>query len=356
MCGGDAVPGPGGVSRRGLLGGIAVSAGGILLARAGMWPAAAATTVDLGGVDVIPRAEWGGDLAPAGPIPAEPDVRYLLVHHSVDPGNDYAAGDVAGILRGFVRFHTSPGKGWPDLAYNFLVDRFGRVWEGRTGSLAGPVAGDATGGNQGFDQLCCFIGNHQVAEPTPEAFDAMGRLLRAVAARSGVPLGEGATATFTSRGSNRHPAGATVTAPTIAGHRDMSRTQCPGDRVAARFGELRLLAAGGAAPAAVSTSPSPSSTAAPPGTAAPVATTAPATTTGEPATTAPAASPAAATTTATTATTDEAGGGAGWARPVALTAGSVAAVVAAAGIVRATRPRSTTSGPSADSSGGPAPE
>ena len=226
--------------------------------------------MDLGGVAVIPRAAWGSDLPPAGPVPAEPDVRYLLVHHSVDPGNDYSAADVPGILRGFVRFHTS-GRGWPDLAYNFLVDRFGGVWEGRTGSLAGPVEGSATGGNQGFDQLCCFIGNHQAGQPTPEAFTAMGRLLGALAARYRISLAGGATATFVSRGSNRHPAGTTVTTPTIAGHRDMSRTQCPGDLVAARLPELRLLAAGGAPAVA----PPPPTTAAttPPATTAPPATT-----------------------------------------------------------------------------------
>jgi hypothetical protein len=36
------------------------------------------------------------------------------------------------------------------------------------------------------------------------------------------------TATFTSRGSNRWPAGATVKAATISGHRDTSQTACPG--------------------------------------------------------------------------------------------------------------------------------
>ncbi|MGI8684219.1 MAG: N-acetylmuramoyl-L-alanine amidase [Acidimicrobiales bacterium] len=348
MCGGEASPGPAGLSRRRVLAGMAAAAGGVLLTRAGVRPAAAAT-VDLGGVAVIPRSEWGGDLAPAGPIPAEPDARYLLVHHSVDPGNDYAASDVAGILRSFVRFHTSPDKGWPDVAYNFLVDRFGRVWEGRTGSLAGPVAGDATGGNQGFDQLCCFIGNHQAAEPTPEAFDAMVRLLRALAARSGIVLGDGATATFTSRGSNRHPTGTVVTTATIAGHRDMSRTQCPGDRVAARLPELRLLAAGGAATSPVTTVPR--TTTPPPAmsTTAP----APATTTG-PSTPGPAptldagtpapvtAGPGSAAAAPDAQATGAAGDGDTGAPPAALAAAAAATVAAAAGAVRALGGRRST--------------
>ena len=340
MCG-DLPPwsGPALFTRRSLLVGTAAAAAGALLLRhpsPAFGAAAAQATVDLGGVAVIPRSAWDGDLAPAGAIPAEPDVRYLLVHHSVDPGNDYGEGDVAGILRGFVRFHTSSTKGWPDLAYNFLVDRFGRVWEGRTGSLAGPVAGDATGGNQGFDQLCCFIGNHQAAAPTPQAFAAMAGLLGALARRSGVDLGEGATATFTSRGSNRHPAGATVTTPTIAGHRDMSRTQCPGDAVVARLSELRALAAGGAVTVPTAR-PAPPTTA-PPATAPPTTGTAPPTTgtapptTGTTAATASGAPPRLTTAPGRTAAasrsgTDDDGGAVG---PAAAVAGGVAAAVTTA--------------------------
>lgn len=287
MCGDLPTRSGGGLlTRRSLLAGTAAAVGAHLLHRPAraLGAGAGVGTVDLGGVAVIPRSTWGGDLAPAGAIPSEPDVRYLLVHHSVDPGNGYGEADVPGILRGFVAFHTSAAKGWPDLAYNFLVDRFGRVWEGRTGSLAGPVAGDATGGNQGFDQLCCFIGNHQVAEPTAAAFAAMATLLGALARRSGIALGDGAVTTFTSRGSNRHPAGTLVTTPTIAGHRDMSRTQCPGDTVAARLPDLRAMAAGAAA-ATATAAPGPSTTApptttpstAPPGSTMPTTATTPAT-------------------------------------------------------------------------------
>lgn len=102
-------------------------------------------------VEIIPRSEWAVDLSPTGPLPSE-EVRFLLVHHTAS-GNEYERGDVPALLRGFFEFHTSAEKGWRDIAYNFLIDRFGRVWEGRTGSTDGPIAGDATGGNQGYTQL-----------------------------------------------------------------------------------------------------------------------------------------------------------------------------------------------------------
>ena len=189
---------------------------------------AAAAPASLPGVTVRPRSDWAQGL----PVPralaqeAAGDVRVLVVHHSASP-NGYAPGDVPEVLRGFHSFHTGPRKGWPDVAYNFFVDAYGTVWEGRAGSLAGPVLPDATGGSQGFSQICCFIGDHSTEPPTAAAQRSMTLLLAALADRYGIePRG---TASFVSRGSTRWPSGSSVTTSTIAGHRDMSLTSCPGD-------------------------------------------------------------------------------------------------------------------------------
>jgi hypothetical protein len=165
-------------------------------------------------------------------------VRFLLVHHSAGP-NEYAASDVPGILRGIYDFHTGT-KAWPDIAYNFFVDRYGGVWEGRSGSLDAPIRGDATGGSQGFAQLCCLLGTFTDTPPTTEAHTALVGLLARLADTYGVDTAPGATTTFVSRGSNRWPAGTAVTATTIAGHRDMSQTACPGDAVYARIADGSL--------------------------------------------------------------------------------------------------------------------
>ncbi len=225
--------------------------------------------VALAGVAVQPRAAWGADLLPKGPLPEEAagDVRFLLVHHTAS-ANGYAQAEVPGLLRGFYGFHTGAAKGWPDIAYSFLVDRFGQVWEGRTGSLDGPVKVDATGGSQGFAQLGCFIGDHTSEPPTPAALDAMGRLLGALARRYGIDVRPGTTATFVSRGSNLHPAGTQVTTPTIAGHRDMSRTSCPGDACFPLI-PSRLIPAAVTAAGLAPTAAAPTTKASPPSTVAP---------------------------------------------------------------------------------------
>jgi hypothetical protein len=177
---------------------------------------------------VRPRHEWAIDRPPKGPLDKE-DVRFLIVHHSASH-NGHASAEAPAILRSFYDFHTS-ARGWDDIAYNFLIDADGGIWEGREGSLEFPVAGDATGGNQGFSQLVCVIGDYNTAQPSPASLKALVSLLAWLAERYDISTTAGSEVSFVSRGSNRHPTGSEVVTPTITGHRTMSRTTCPGDNL-----------------------------------------------------------------------------------------------------------------------------
>lgn len=174
---------------------------------------------------VRPRDHWT-TRPPTGPITEQPreDVRLLIVHHSAT-GNGYRPEDVPGLLRGFQRYHIR--RGFPDIAYNFLVDRFGTVWEGRAGSLNAPVAGGSSDGAHGYAQLACWIGHHRGASPEPAAVEAMIGLLAALAATYDIdPLAE---IPFTPLGSSLWKPGVELLTPTIISHREMSDTECPGD-------------------------------------------------------------------------------------------------------------------------------
>lgn len=120
-------------------------------------------------------------------------------------------------------------RGWPDVAYNFFIASDGVVYEARTGSLARAVEASATGGSQGFAQLVCLLGDFTSQNPSQAALTSLNATLAWLADRHGLDTSAGATATFTSRGSNRWPEGTEVTTSIIAGHRDMSQTACPGD-------------------------------------------------------------------------------------------------------------------------------
>lgn len=196
--------------------------------------ATAAVTV-MPGLSIRPRDAWGADLPPKGDIARE-TTRFLLVHHTASPNTYTSARDV---IRSAYAFQTGPAKGWPDVCYGFFIGRDGDVWEGRAGALTRPVRADATGGNQGWAQLVCLLGDFTNTLPTTAALGALAKVLAWLAGRDLVSLADGATATFVSRGSNRWPAGTVVTTPTVAAHRDMSYTACPGDTLYPLMPELR---------------------------------------------------------------------------------------------------------------------
>ena len=243
--------------------------------------------------NITPRNLWAPELAPKGALDVEApeDVRFLLCHHTAQP-NGYSETSIQRYLTDIYTFHTSPAKGWPDIAYNFLVDRFGGIWEGRTGSIDEPIKGSATGGSQGFALLCCWLGNHHEEPPSVEARASMEQLLAWLSHKYSIDTSPGATTNFVSRGSQLHPQGSDVETTTIAGHRDMSATVCPGDFVyPAVVGEfpasITLLRNSAAAAVAPTTTAAPTTTQPPTTTVAPTTTTSTTTTTEAPLISAP---------------------------------------------------------------------
>lgn len=252
------------LSRRRLIGGLVL--GSVTAAATTLLgpPTSYAAVPVTPGLDIQPRSNWAGETRPpTGPLLPEAPL-FLLVHHTATANGT----DPVETMRGAYTFHTGPEKGWPDVAYNFFVDQNGVVWEGRAGSLAGPVQGSATGGNQGFSQLVCLLGDFTSVMPTAEALASLNQTLAWLADRDGIDTSPGAAVNFNSRGSNRWPEGTPVTASTISGHRDMSQTSCPGDtfypylitQVAAEVDAIRLGSVPTTTVAATTTAPESSTT------------------------------------------------------------------------------------------------
>ena len=154
-------------------------------------------------------------------------MKFLLVHHTAGTTN-YKLDQVPNQIRQIYNFHTGKTKGWADVCYNFFIDRFGQVWEGRQGSINSAVMADATGGSQGFAQLVCLLGNFDTSEPTSKMMESCAATLAWLATKNKIVIDQTKLLSFTSRGSNKWKAGATVKARPISGHRDMSATVCPG--------------------------------------------------------------------------------------------------------------------------------
>jgi len=154
-------------------------------------------------------------------------VKFLLVHHTAGTTN-YKLDQVPNQIRQIYNFHTGKTKSWADVCYNFFVDRFGQVWEGRKGSINSAVMADATGGSQGFAQLVCLLGNFDTTSPTTAMMDSCAATLAWLATKNKINVNQTKTVSFTSRGSNKWKSGVLINARPISGHRDMSATVCPG--------------------------------------------------------------------------------------------------------------------------------
>jgi len=178
---------------------------------------------------IFSRAQWGADerLRDKGSL-RYGKVNAGFVHHTVN-ANDYTRSQVPGILRSIYAYHTK-SRGWSDVGYNFLVDRFGRIWEGRYGGVDRPVVGAHTLGYNDDSFAMSAIGNFDVRQPSQSMIEAYGALFAWKLSLHGVDASS--TKQFvTSRNF-----------PAINGHRDAGSTACPGKYLYAKLATIRTLA------------------------------------------------------------------------------------------------------------------
>lgn len=185
---------------------------------------------------VVSRAQWGADESMRRGRPEHAPLRAMVVHHTVTPNDDP---DPAATMRAMYAYHVR-ANGWDDIGYNFVVDGAGRVYEGRyardygpgetpTGETAdglGVVGAHAEGANAGSVGVA-VMGTFTGRAPSDAAVDAVRRVLAWKADRHGIAP----EATISWPGGRR--------APTIAGHRDVGSTACPGDQLYARLPAIR---------------------------------------------------------------------------------------------------------------------
>ena len=162
------------------------------------------------------------------------------MHHTGTP-NDIT--DYAGLARGI--FANELNNGYIDIAYNWLIDPNGRIYEGRwaqdypagcphTGERNRPNVQGAHALHFNADTIGIgLMGDYSDVAPTPAMVDALVTLMTWKCARWGIdPLG---TLPFV----NSHGERVTGLA-NICGHRDTYATACPGDTVEAMLPSLRV--------------------------------------------------------------------------------------------------------------------
>jgi hypothetical protein len=179
---------------------------------------------------IYSRKQWGADER----MRDRSSLHYFevhagFVHHTVN-ANDYTRAEVPGILRSIYAYHTR-SLGWSDVGYNYLVDKFGRIWEGRAGGVDRPVVGAHTLGYNDWSFAMSAIGNYETVQPRDAMLQAYGSLFAWKLSLHGVDAS-----------SPKQWVG-TRNFRAINGHRDAGQTACPGRFLYAKLPVIRQYAA-----------------------------------------------------------------------------------------------------------------
>ena len=150
------------------------------------------------------------------------------MHHTVN-ANDYTRDAGAGIIRSIYAYHTR-SRGWSDIGYNFLVDRFGRIWEGRYGGVDRPVVGAHTLGYNSYSFAMSAIGNFELRQPSQAMIQAYGALFAWKLSLHGVYAAS--TRQWVPSATSRRSTATATPAPTA----------CPGKYLYAKIPQIRALA------------------------------------------------------------------------------------------------------------------
>jgi len=165
---------------------------------------------------IISRSGWGAKKNTYCDAPrAGNETRGVIVHHTAG-SNSYTKAQSAGIVRAVQAYHMN-GRDWCDIGYNFLVDKYGQVFEGRNGGTTVPVRGAHAGikSVNTYTMGVSMMGTFTSTEPTAATKTAMVKL---IGWRLGTTF-HPATGSYAIGGS---------TYQRIAGHRNVVSTACPG--------------------------------------------------------------------------------------------------------------------------------
>ncbi len=189
---------------------------------------------------IVPRSAWDPQDRCRPRVQARYGrVDFAIVHHT-ESLSLYSPRQSAAMVLAICLFHRD-GNGWNDIGYDLLVDRYGTVFEGRTGGVEQPTIGAQAGGWNAVSTGIAMIGSYSAAPPPAAALRSLERVLAWKLSLAGVP----ASGSVLERSNgddpadNRYPAGTPVRFQRISGHRDADATDCPGSALYALLPRIR---------------------------------------------------------------------------------------------------------------------
>ncbi|MGH2905486.1 MAG: peptidoglycan recognition protein family protein [Solirubrobacterales bacterium] len=196
---------------------------------------------------IVQRAQWGAKSCKPRHSPGYGEVLASVVHHT-DSTNTYSQAEAPSVVLGICRYHRN-SKGWNDIGYNLLIDRFGTIYEGRAGGVDKAVIGAHAQGYNSQTTGIALVGTFSNTAPPQATIDSLRRALEWKLGLAGVTRNERVALISTGGGYNRYKWGKTVFTRPIAGHRDLDSTDCPGGSLYAQLPSLASFLTGGSRPA-----------------------------------------------------------------------------------------------------------
>ncbi|MFP5346595.1 MAG: N-acetylmuramoyl-L-alanine amidase [Actinomycetes bacterium] len=188
---------------------------------------------------IISRAQWGADeRLKCNSVTYMSSVKGITVHHTAG-GNSYSTqAQAMAQLRADYAYHTKV-LGWCDLGYNFVVDKWGNIYEGRAGGVDKAVQGAHAGGFNASTAGISALGNYSTTSAPPAMVNAISRVAAWKLGMYGVSPTGSVTLTSAGGGTARYAVGQRVTLPVIFGHRDVGLTECPGNNLYSQLPAIR---------------------------------------------------------------------------------------------------------------------
>jgi len=114
------------------------------------------------------------------------------------------------VVRAVQNYHMDD-RGWIDIGYHYLIDKYGKIYQGRPDNVVGAHVADYNTGNIGISA----IGSYHLVDITPALQTALENLLAWLCYKYN------------------------ISPDTIKGHRDYAATECPGQYLYDRLPQIR---------------------------------------------------------------------------------------------------------------------
>jgi len=144
---------------------------------------------------IISRNKWKAN-NPICTLEKQPYFNMITIHHTATSNTQ---SDSENIVRSIQKYHQKERK-WCDIGYHFLIDKNGKIYEGRPLWAIGAHVAKHNIGNIGI----ALIGNYEETMPSNKSIEALTDLVAWLAYNYNIPIGN------------------------IKGHKDFSNTLCPG--------------------------------------------------------------------------------------------------------------------------------